>query len=188
MKKVHALAILAISSLIAFQANAQDTNTDNHQITVVVPNVALLDLETSVSKDFNAAFAQPDPDEAGEKVAVPDDNSDLWLNYSSIIPSALTGGRTVKVKASTVVPGVGIIVVAGAATSGGKGTLGTPTAAVTLTTTDQSLITGIGSAYTETGPSKGHQLTYSFTALDADYALLRAETTPVTVTYTLVDN
>lgn len=187
MKKLPALAFVAIISSFTIQANAQDTNTDNHQISVVVPDVALLDLETSVAKNFSATFAQPTPLEAGEKVTVPANNTDLWLNYSSIIPTAVTG-RTVKVKASALVPGVGIGVVAGTATSGGKGTLGSPTAAVTLTTVDQSLITGIGSAYTATGASNGHQLTYSFTALDADYASLRAATTAVTVTYTLVDN
>ena len=187
MKKVHTLAILAISSLIATGVNAQDTSTDNHQVTVVVPNVALLDLETSVAKNFPATFTQPTPLEAGQKVSVPTNNTDLWLNYSSIIPSTVTA-RTVKVKASALVPGVGIAVVAATATTGGKGTLGTPTPAVTLTTADQSLITGIGSAYTESGPSKGHQLTYSFTANDADYAALRAASTAITVTYTLVDN
>ncbi len=187
MKKVQVLAFAAMFSFVGFQVSAQDTQTDNHQISVVVPNVALLDLESSVAKNFTATFAQPTTLEAGEKVTVPVNNTDLWLNYSSIIPSTITG-RTVKVKASAVLPGVGIAVVAGAATSGGKGTLGSPTAAVTLTTADQSLITGIGSAYTETGPAKGHQLTYSFTALDADYAALRAATTAVTVTYTLTDN
>ena len=187
MKKVQVLASVAIVFFLGAQVNAQDTNTDNHQVTIVVPNVALLDLETSVAKNFSATFTQPTPLEAGQKVLVPGNNTDLWLNYSSIIPTTVTA-RTVKVKASAVVPGVGIAVVAGVATTGGKGTLGTPTAAVTLTTTDQSLITGIGSAYTETGPAKGHQLTYSFTANDADYAALRAASTAITVTYTLVDN
>ncbi len=187
MKKVQFLALVAMLSGAVVEVSAQDNNTDNHQITVVVPNVALLDLESSVAKNFTAAFAQPTPLEAGQKVTVPNNNNDVWLNYSSIIPGSVTS-RTVKVKASAVLPGVGIGVVAGAATASGKGTLGTPTALVTLTTADQSIITGIGSAYTETGAANGHQLTYSFTALDADYAALRAASTAVTVTYTLVDN
>lgn len=92
------------------------------------------------------------------------------------------------VKASALVPGVDVSVVAAAATASGKGTLGTPTAAVTLTLTDQALITGIGSAYTETGVSNGHQLTYSFTAPDVDYGSLVASNTGFIVTYTLADN
>jgi len=187
MTKAQLLAPVAVAFFFAFQVNAQDSNTDNHEITVVVPNVALLDLESSVSKSFTATFAQATPLEAGEKVTVPVNNSDLWLNYSSIIPSSVTA-RTVQVKTSAVLPGVGVAVVAATATNDGSGTLGTPTATVTLTTADQPVVTGIGSAYTKTGPASGHQLTYSFTALDADYAALRAGTTAITVTYTLVDN
>lgn len=188
MKKIKNLAILSAFVILGFHATAQDTRTDNHTITIVVPNVALLDLETSVSKNFTSTFVQPTPLEAGEKVTVPTSNTDLWLNYSSIIPTTVTS-RRVDVKTDVLVPGVDIAVVAGTSATG-FGTKGTPTAAVTLTTSDQPIINTIGSAYTVSGPSKGHQLTYSFTALDANYANLRAVTggTVVTVTYTLVDN
>jgi hypothetical protein len=178
-----------IVSLFVFNANAQDTQTDNHQITVVIPNVALLDLETSVSKNFSAAFTQATPFEAGDKITIPVANSDLWLNYSSILAATGLGSisRRVDVKASALVPGVTISVVAAASTTG-FGTKGTPTAAVTLTTADQPIINTIGSAYTVSGPSNGHKLTYSFAALDANYAALKAGSTVVTVTYTLADN
>ena len=180
---------LLFATIFVFDANAQDTQTDNHQITVVIPNIALLDLEASVSKNFSAAFSQATPVEAGDKLTIPAANTDLWLNYSSILPTTGPGStsRRVDVKASALVPGVTISVVAAASTSG-FGTKGTPASAVTLTTTDQPIINTIGSAYTVTGPNNGHRLTYSFAALDANYAALRAGSTVVTVTYTLADN
>ena len=188
LKKIAFLALLSISSM-PFIVNAQDTQTDNHQITVVIPNVALLDLESSISKNFSAGFTQATPFEAGDKITIPAANTDLWLNYSSILPTTGPGStsRRVDVKASALVAGVTIQVVAAAATTG-FGTKGTPAAAVTLTTADQPIINTIGSAYTVTGPSNGHRLTYSFSALDANYAALRAGSTVVTVTYTLADN
>lgn len=188
LKKITQLIFLSISSL-AFNANSQDTQTDNHQITVVIPNVALLDLETSLSKNFSAAFTQATPFEAGDKLTIPAANGDLWLNYSSILAATGLGStsRRVDVKASALVPGVTISVVAAPSTTG-FGTKGTPSASVTLTTADQPIITAIGSAYTVSGPSNGHKLTYSFAALDANYAALKAGSTVVTVTYTLADN
>lgn len=185
MKKLKRFAILSTLTILAFGAKAQDSRTDNHAITIVVPNVALLDLETSVAKDFTASFTHSG--EAGDKLTAPSSNTDLWLNYSSILPATGVTARRVDVKASTTIAGLDIAVVAGAITTG-AGTRGTPGSAVTLTTSDQQLITGIGSAYTVSGASKGHQLTYTFTALDANYANIRSTTgTPVTVTYTLVD-
>ncbi|GGM95261.1 hypothetical protein GCM10010967_30850 [Dyadobacter beijingensis] len=167
------------------RAVAQDTQTDNHQISVVVPVVALLDLETSGTKNFTASFTKPANDEAGEKIVAPAANNSLWLNYTSI--QAGTTTKKVNVKASTLVDGVDIHLVAGSA-AGGAGTKGTPTAGFNLTTTDQTLISDIGSAYTASGPNAGHQLTYTFLADDANYANLRSGSTTVTVTYTLADN
>ncbi|MGR3812147.1 hypothetical protein [Jiulongibacter sp. NS-SX5] len=187
MKKIISLATVVICAFNI--ANAQDTNSDNHQITVVVPNIALLDIEpgTAATRNFTSTFSQPIPLEAGEKISDADDNDDLWINYSSILPTAVTS-RRVDVKASALPEGVTIKVKASAAAAGGAGTKGSSAGEVTLSTTDQEVISGIGSAYTGTGVNNGHQLTYSFEALDTDYEDLRAKNTTVTVTYTLVDN
>ena len=177
-----AIAIAFGSTLPAF---AQDDADDTHQITVVIPTVALLDLESATSKDFSATFAQPTPLEAGQKLNVPAVNNSLWLNYSSI--QTLTTPKKVTVETSAIVPGVDINVTA-AVSASGAGDLGDPTASpVKLAVAPQSLITGIGSAYTVTGPNKGHQLTYAFLAEDGNYADLRSGSTTVTVKYTLAD-
>ncbi|WP_221392212.1 hypothetical protein [Dyadobacter sp. NIV53] len=174
---------LALGSSVSLFA--QDTNTDNHQITVEIPTVALLDLETAGTKNFTATFTQPTPLEAGDKLTAPALNNSLWLNYSSI--QAGTTTKRVDVNSSALVNGVDIHLVAGTSASG-FGTKGTPTAGFNLTASDQTLINGIGSAYTVSGPNNGHQLTYTFAAADANYANLRSGNTTVTVTYTLADN
>jgi hypothetical protein len=187
MKNFKLFTVLAALTVVAFSAKAQDTRTDNHVITISVPDVALLDLETSAAtKDLTADFAAPT--EAGDKIGAVANNSTLWLNYSSILPTTVTS-RRVDVKASSTVDGVTINVTAGTAAAAGKGTKGTPTVGgVALTAVDQPIISGIGSVYTVSGVSKGHKLTYAISASDANYADLRAGTTSVTVTYTLADN
>lgn len=183
MQNLKKLAILSFFAALGFNASAQDKSADGHQITIVVPEVALLDIETAERKDFAATF--PTTLEAGEKIAAAEKNSSLWLNYSSILYK--TESRHIDVRASALIPGVDITVEAGESTSG-SGTLGKPTGSVILTEKDQPIITSIGSAYTNSGAKNGHQLTYSFSTPDENYAKLRAGKTAVTLTYTLADN
>ena len=70
-----------------------------------------------------------------------------------------------------------------------KGKLGTPTGELVLTTTPVEIISNIGSCYTENGPQKGHQLTYSLELTSGDdYGLLDFDASKTfTVTYTLSD-
>ncbi|MGV3603660.1 MAG: hypothetical protein ACO1N1_20740 [Dyadobacter fermentans] len=182
---VYSLLVMLMTG-IAGRVVAQDTQTDNHQVTIVVPVVALLDLETSDTENLTATFTKPANDEAGNKIVAPTAISTTWLNYTTIQAGNTT--KKVNVKASGVVDGVDIQLVAATASATGAGTKGTPAGTITLSTTDQTLISGIGSAYTASGASSGHQLTYSFVADDANYASLRSDETTITVTYTLADN
>lgn len=187
--KHFALTLVALSTFGVANVKAQDTKTDNHTVAITIPEVALLDIEAT-TKNFSASFASPT--EAGSPITPPSNNTDLWLNYSSIVTPS--GGadpsRKVSVKASAVIPGVNVNVTAATATATGAGTMGTPVgSAVTLTTADQDLITGIGSCWTDTGVSKGHQLTYAIGLTSAGtYGSLVSGTTTLTVTYTLSDN
>ncbi len=183
--------LFVLSSLLCLAniAYSQDSNQDSHTITVNIPEVALLDIEPNASKDITATFTHSG--EAGDPLTAPANNTSLWLNYSSILKTGGATARAITVAiTSGTAPGVSIKVTAGTAT-GGQGTLGTPAAQVTLTGSAQSIITGVGSAYTGDGASQGHQLTYVFEAADANYANLRSnDGSPdvVTVTYTLADN
>lgn len=190
-KTINQFALLVVSIITfgVFNANAQDTKTDNHTVAITIPEVALLDIEAT-TKNITAAFIAPT--EAGSPITAPVNNTDLWLNYSSIVtPSGGTDpSRKVSVKASAVIPGVSVNVTAATATVTGAGTKGTPVgSAVTLTTADQDLITGIGSCWTDTGVSKGHQLTYAIGLTSAGtYGNLVSGTITLSVTYTLSDN
>ena len=185
MRKLSFLISLVGLNLSAY---AQDTNEDSHTIQVTIPEVALLDIESSGSKDFSVTFTAPT--EAGNALNNPSNNTALWLNWSSIVTdgSGDNPSRAIKVRVDATIPGLDIKVVPGTIT-GGQGTRGTiVSAGVILTDTDQDLITSIGSCYTESGTSKGSNLTYSFTPIEANYGLLVSSTPTVTVTYTLTDN
>jgi hypothetical protein len=168
MNKNKFIAIaIALSAVFTNSFGQNDTRTDNHTITVVIPNIAILDLEAT-ARDFTSTFAMPGTGtgEAGDKIAVPVNNTDLWLNYTSILPATGAASRRVDVKASALVPGVDIRVLAATATTG-AGTFGTPTASLILTTADQPIVNTIGSAYTVSG--KSGTSAYTLRALEANF-------------------
>lgn len=179
-------------------ANAQDNGTDNHKVNVMIPQIALLDIETSAgSKDIVLSVAAPT--EAGEGIVLTGaTNNALWLNYTSIVNKNVSSANitrkvSVKISNGTVPGGLDLKVASAAATADGKGTKGTAVgSALTLSGTDQDIITAIGSAWTGNGSGKGHQLTYSlaesnsgnsFNLLDNDL-----DDTQLTITYTISEN
>lgn len=192
MKKIKfSIAMSLVAFAVSANLNAQDTNTDNHTITISIPEVALVDIEPAATKNITLGFTAPT--EAGQPVTANASNTTLWLNYSSI-KSVADPTRNVTVKLNAVIPGIDIHVTAAAATGAGAGTLGTPSAQLTLSAVDQTIVSGIGSAYTGNGANNGHNLTYALAAGSgpggvAAYADLQATATTVaTVTYTISDN
>lgn len=181
------LATFALSSNL----QAQDINKDTHTITISVPEVALVDIEPAATKNIILGFTAPI--EAGNPITPNTANSTLWLNYSSI-KSVADPTRTVSVSVNAIIPGIDIHVTAAAATASGGGLVGEPAAQLTLSATDQIIISGIGSAYTGNGANNGHNLTYALAAGSgpggvAVYADLQAiANTTATVTYTISDN
>ena len=189
MKKI--LSILSMTSIaltVSLNAHSQDTNTDIHTITIGVPEVAIVDIEPLASKNITLGFTAPT--EAGLPIVADAANNSLWLNYSSI-KSATDATRNVSVRLSAAIPGIDIQLTAAEASGLGGGTLGIPSAQLTLSSADQTVISGIGSAYTGDGANNGHNLTYvlSPTSTTGGYADLEATASTVTtVTYTISDN
>lgn len=187
IKLTMSLVAIAISATLS----AQDTKTDNHTVTISIPEVALVDIEPSGNKNITLGFTAPI--EAGESIIPSASNTTLWLNYSSI-KSVAAPTRNVSVKLDTVIPGIDIHVTAAGPTGAGAGLLGTPSAQLTLSAIDQPIVLGIGSAYTGNGTSNGHNLTYALAAGStpggvAAYADLQATATVTAkVTYTISDN
>lgn len=185
------LSLSLVALAISASMSAQDTNTDNHTIAITIPEVALVDIEPAATKNITLGFTAPT--EAGLPILPSASNTTLWLNYSSI-KSVADPTRNVSVKLNAIIPGIDIHVTAAAATGAGAGTLGTPSAQLTLSAVDQTIVSGIGSAYTGNGANNGHNLTYALAAGSgpggvAVYADLQATaTTLATVTYTISDN
>ncbi|WP_139421836.1 hypothetical protein [Chryseobacterium mulctrae] len=192
MKKTTITLAMSLATFtLSSNLQAQDINKDTHTITISVPEVALVDIEPAATKNIILGFTAPI--EAGNPITPSTANSTLWLNYSSI-KSVADPTRTVSVSVNALIPGIDIHVTAAAATGFGGGLVGDPAAQLTLSATDQTIISGIGSAYTGNGVNNGHNLTYALAAGSgpggvAVYSELQAmANTTATVTYTISDN
>ncbi|HEY1055842.1 MAG TPA: hypothetical protein VGE24_11925, partial [Emticicia sp.] len=151
--------------------------------------VALLDIETAGTRNFTITFEAPD--DAGDALKSISNNTDLWLNWTSIVTdgAGTDPSRAIKVKMNATISGLDVKVQPGALSADGEGTKGTIVgSALTLSTTDQDLVTAIGSCYTGNGSSKGSNLTYSFAPTSGSYGDLKKTATTLTITYTLTDN
>jgi len=116
-----------------------------------------------------------------------------WSPFFTIIGSSSEPTRKVTVAITTgTVPDGMLLKVAAAADAGqGDGTVGTPQGTLTLSSTAQDLITGIGSCYTGSPENKGHNLTYTLelNSAQGSYAELDFNAqVAVEITYTLTDN
>lgn len=171
---------ILILAVCLFSCNVFSQTTGNRTVGITLPVVTLMDIEPAgnITMDFTA------PTDAGRQLIAPAPNTSKWINYTSAIAS---GGTTRRITASVnqVIPGVNIRLQAATA-SGGAGVFGTPAATVTLSTTAQTIISGIGGAFTGNGANNGHRLTITLSA--NTYANLSARTnTPVVITYTLTE-
>ncbi|PCI03734.1 MAG: hypothetical protein COB81_03320 [Flavobacteriaceae bacterium] len=191
--KITNIAFATALILTATNMFAQDTAEDTHTISLGVPEVALLDLEsetgTAISLNGTA------PTEAGEKVIFDATNNDIWINYSSIIGSSSEPTRTIEVQITDgeIPAGLELTVLATKDAGHGDGTMGkvSKTAILLSTTSAQKIIDGVGSSYTGNGANKGHNLTYSLSqkTTNGSYADLdfnKSQT--ISITYTLSDN
>ena len=184
------LTKLLFAALIIFTSTsifAQDTETDSHNVTITIPEVALLDLETDTSKTVTLAGTHSN--EAGDPINFDNATDDsIWLNYSSIVSSGKKRNVSVEITDGKVPGGLQLNVEASSSATG-VGTLGTPAGSIKLSGKAQDLITGVGSSYTETGNEKGHKLTYTLSQ-NGSYGDLthNVSGTILEITYTLTDD
>lgn len=173
--------MVAVMGFATSNVNAQDTNEASETVTYTLPTMAILDLEgTAPALTFIV------PTEAGSAIEEVTSNTS-WINYTSIIASGTTNKVSVALSGAAVPAGTTLKVVAATHAGSGNGTYGAPTEAVTLSQTAQDLITGVGSCYTGTGNTNGHQLTYTW-SVDADKyeTVVAAAAADITATYTIV--
>lgn len=172
---------------------AQDSNEASHTISINIPEIALLDLESA--KGTAISLNGTAPTEAGEKVVFNAINNDIWINYSSIVGSSTEPTRKIVVQITdgSVPDGLELTVIAGNDAGQGDGTMGKPTrkSIVLSTKKARKIIDGVGSAYTGNGPNKGHNLTYTLSqsSKKGSYASLDFnQSESISITYTLTDN
>ncbi len=153
--------------------------SNDHQLTLRLSEVALLDIEpgiTSVSLD--AAL----PVDAGEPLEMTIDNSS-WINYTSCVSNS--SSRTISVELDGILPSWLELQLDISSYSGsGQGNFGTSVGTITLSGVTTNIITGITRCYTGDGINNGHQLTYRLVI--NDYAsLVSTSYGPLLVTYTI---
>ena len=176
MKQINRilLAVLVLSISTAYSQNSH-----SHTVSIVIPEIAMLDIESASLNDITLTMVAPG--EAGETLADQTDNS-LWLNVTSIVASKRT--RDISVKINAPITGIDLKVVSAAGT--GFGSWGIPQAEVILAAGDKTLVSGIKSGYTGNGDGYGYNLTYTVSPqADTDFGDLVADTEDITVTYTL---
>ena len=193
MNKSGFFLTIALTSLTFFsvQAQDQDGTSGANDVSITIPEVALLDVEPVGTN--SVALNPKAPTEAGNFLdfsAATDES--LWINYSSVVGSKTEPSRKVTVMISSGFVPKGLdLYVAAAAASNGKGALGTSVGQVKLTETPTDLITDIGSCYTEDGLNNGHQLSYSLQLSNDDDLISMVDfddTNSLVITYTLTDN
>jgi len=198
MKKL-VLIIASVFSITTFvSANAPSNeggNKASHNIGINIPDLAIIAVY-GPSGQGATIFLTPETEnlEAGEAVdfSTATDNS-LWLNYTSITTEKGNSGnmntRRIKAELDKNLPnGLDLMLEISQATTG-SGDIGNATNdKISLKKGPTWVIDKIGSCYTETGESKGHQLTYSLGVEDNKYDKLVAESFSVQVTYTITDN
>ncbi len=158
--------------------------SDDHDVIFTIPEIAILDIEpnnASITLDVSP------PTEAGDPAIIDakGTNSSKWLNYTSALSTGATNRSvSVQITNGTIPAGLQMKVQAAAYSGSGAGTHGNASGQITLSTTAQTIISGIGRCYTGDGDSNGHRLTYTLGI--ADYTNLSSTTgATIEVTYTI---
>ncbi|MDO9510277.1 MAG: hypothetical protein Q7J34_00835 [Bacteroidales bacterium] len=179
------LAIILVFSCFSVLLNAQ-SNKDSHSLGLSIPEIALLDIEPSGGNSVTMAFPFNGID-AGQSIIQSVDNSDSWINITSIVQATKT--RKVTVEMNGDLPDGTFLKVSAKDYSGkGEGTHGQVISQIILSNEPQDLIANIGSCYTGNGIGNGYNLHYSWQQNSIQYNQLKDQTSYVSVIYTLVQN
>jgi len=182
MKKTIRYSVWIVALiLVSTNVMTQDSNQAGESISYTLPPMRILDLE-GVAPSLTLSA----PTEGGTTIA-PATSSNSWINYTSIIENGTTNKVTVAISGSPVPAGTTLKVAAAAYSGNGDGIFGVPAGIVSLSSTAQDLITGIGSCYTGTGNTNGHQLTYTWSVNANGYTnLVSGASSGIIATYTIV--
>lgn len=185
---------LVISALVLLFGTAKaDGGNDQHQVTIGINAHALVDIE-SASGSSSISLSPAAPGEAGDGLNFTNAvNSELWLNYSSIVNSNGDKNKILAKIDGTLPVGISLELAVSDPVEGGAGTVGAPKhgngTKITLTDSDKEVIHNIRSCYTGQGAGNGHNLTYTL-KLDenSDYEEIVESSADVNIVYTITDH
>ncbi|MBI1306516.1 MAG: hypothetical protein GC181_07875 [Bacteroidetes bacterium] len=192
MKRYFVIKLMFWSAIIFSGSSfAQDKKDAGQSVTIDIPEVALLDLESSSGTSIVLNIEAPK--EAGQPVSFASAvDSSIWINYSSIAGNGKSAKRDISAKIiSGKLPSYfDLNVVAASDAGAGDGTMGTPSGAIKLTNGNQKIIRNIGSCYTGDGAGKGHALYYALSLKNGSNRYRQIDfddATTITVLYTISD-
>jgi hypothetical protein len=163
---------------LGFTAFTQTTAS----ISITVPSYALLDIAPN-NTAFNLNLVAPT--EAGNISTINPANSTKWINFTSAVAPGIT--RRITAQVSGALPnGLNLKLIVANYAGAGAGTTGTSSGTIFLSGTAQTVINGIGGAFTGDGINNGYNLKYSVEIVD--YSLLKAQSNTFSIIYTLIDN
>jgi hypothetical protein len=174
--------ILILITIIYSGRSVAQSYTAGDQITLGVQDFCLIDTNHApVSLTLSTSVA-------GTPV-VSVSNSDMYVKVSSVVPGNTNRKITARVSGGTIPAGTRLTLLAALSVNlNGGGRRGVAlTTPIILNTTDQDLITGVGSCYTGTGYTDGYRLTYTWAPYlpATNYQLLQSTTTPTVITIVL---
>ena len=158
-----------------------DDNKDIHTIRIVVPKVALLDIESENTRNITLKMVAPQ--EAGDALLSASDDR-IWLNVTSIVESG--NPRDITVRIDEPLDGIDLKVLSESYSGSGVGSWGTPQPMLNLNTADQTLVSGIKSGETGDGAFNGYNIKYVAESNNSDFSKIAGKTNrEIVVIYTL---
>jgi len=152
-----------------------------------IPSIAMLDVEPTALSNIVLVIVAPT--EAGLPASTQSaSNSQLWLNYSSSLPTGgLSRSIMVQITAGTLPQGVELRLNTAPFAGSGSGTFGSTSGEIPVNYSPQRIISGIGRCFTGNGQNNGHNLTYSLSIIDFSKLDLESSTA-IQITYTITDD
>lgn len=189
-RAVTTMAPAIIAALLTGSAMANSSNTHEHDVNIVVNEIAMLDFNTATP----VAFEVMAPANAGEIPVIHSTDHSRKLYFTSVVNSGEQRNITVSHNGS-VPAGLSLSMQAsgpGTAGMGNKGFVsdGDFSSLRPISNTAQVVVAGIGSGFTDTGNDAGVDLDYSLeiSSNGEDIGQLFTHDDPVTLTYTISIN
>ncbi len=188
MKFIVVILIFILTGLVPFWVSSQN-NTNNHRLTIEIPEVALIGIIQNGEK--NVQLSSYSPTEAGTAVKFTPEiqTSSVWINYSSTVKKGNHKRKIVAMVEGEIPAGIKVAVEASEAEGTGKGKPGHPVGSIILSNEPAEIITDIGSCYTGKGARNGHFLSYRliFDNPSDNLEKISQMTAGIHVIYTLTD-